>query len=76
MSDDADFRTEVVDALVKIQHDARLMPGVIIMNGELLTVDNERRAAERFYDHWFAPLVAEREILITRIREFVPVTES
>jgi hypothetical protein len=63
------FRTEFVEALVKIQTEARLMPGVVVMNGEPLAVDNERRAAERFYDAWVAPIVAEKEILRTRLIE-------
>jgi len=63
------FRTEFVEALVKIQTEARLMPGVVVMNGEPLAVDNERRAAERFYDTWVAPIVAEKEILRTRLIE-------
>jgi hypothetical protein len=63
------FRTEFVEALVKIQTEARLMPGVVVMNGEPLAIDNERRAAERFYDQWVAPIVAEKEILRTRLIE-------
>jgi hypothetical protein len=63
------FRTEFVDALVELQNHARLMPGVLVMNGEPLAIDNERRAAERFYDQWVAPVVAEREIALTQLRE-------
>ena len=70
MSADYEFRASVIEALVKLQRDARLMPGVVVMNGEPLAIDNERRAAERFYDTHLAPLVAEREILTARLDEY------